>query len=167
MVFYCKKCNAKLSAGPDEIGEEFECPVCNTVQLVPGDKPEAKAPASKPSGPVVRIPKKKIVIPNPVTEDDDDDEELEEEIEEEIGGSGLRVFATAVCTAGVMLFIMVILWFFLRPAASQTDVREWFVVILAFTSLLLLALMGVVVAVMAFRVERIMAYVRHLGAEED
>ena len=181
-VFHCNNCGAKLSAGDDEVGEEFECPVCDAIQIVPGESdadretktkiPSVTLPSSSlktGSGKVVRIPKKKIVLSNSShsrdEEDDYDeyDEELEEEIDEEVGGSGLRVAAMAVGTGAVVLCAMSFLW---ALVANGDGEMNWWLVIISFIALFLLALMGIVLAQIAFRVERIAAYVRRMVPEE-
>ena len=178
-VFHCTNCGAKLSAGDDEAGEEFQCPVCESVQMVPGgikspataqdDKPPSVTlPSSALNGPssrVVRIPKKKIVISSSKDEDDYDDMEemIEDEIDDEIGGSGLRVAATALGTAGVILCAMSFLW---ALVANRDGEMNWWVMIISFIATFILALMGLVLAQIAFRVERISAYVRRILPEE-
>jgi len=181
IVFHCTNCGAKLSGGADEIGEAFDCPSCGAEQTVPGDNPAAAeepaaAPASVqqaetiadvPAGRVIKIPKKKIVLshePDYEEMEEELEEELEEEIEEEIGGSGLRVFSMAVGTAGVFLCGVSLIW---AVFARDGDHKDWWFMLLTFTSTFLLALMGLVLAQVAFRVERIAAHVRHMHAKEE
>jgi DNA-directed RNA polymerase subunit RPC12/RpoP len=174
-IFHCTQCGAKLSAAPNEIGEEFECPMCESIQIVPrpstapDDAPavpgiEDQPPTSKR---VVRVPKRKIVVPSTSSVsavDDDDDEYLEDLVEEEIAGSGLRVAAMALGTAGVILCALAFMWALL---AQKGEDENWRIMILTFTSTFLLALMGLVLAQIAFRVERIAAYVRRIGEGEE
>ncbi|MBN1269760.1 MAG: hypothetical protein JXB04_09245 [Kiritimatiellae bacterium] len=165
IVFNCSKCGARLSAGPEEVGDEFECPVCGTTQVVPGqpepEEPEELRPATEPAGPrpstrVVRLPKKKIVLTPPKVQEEEEDD-IEEVIEEETGGSGLRVFAMAIGTAGFVLCVMSVTWILLAQRLPDNGDREWWQLILTFVSIFLLSLMGIVLAGVAFRVERIAA----------
>jgi len=185
-IFYCTHCGAKLSADDSEIGEEFDCPTCGTTQKVPDSRAtatradeqpvsasEPKAPVSKSSAEPERkatTPSgRKLVIKASELEEElaerEAAEELAEEVEKEAAGSGLRVLGMAVGTASVILFVLAIVWM-VYAASSQN--REWWILMLTFLSVFVLSLMGVVVAVLAFRVERIAALVEiaHLEMEE-
>ncbi len=178
IIFYCPKCGAKLSAGVDEVGEEFECPVCGALQRVPGEKSAAPAAevvqtiAPAPAGPppstkVIRVPKKKIVLSSREEESEDEVEEIEEEIEEQVAGSGLRVLAMAVGAVAVILCGAALTWVVFTARGAY---RDWWQIMLTFGTIFLLSLIGVVVAVIAFRIERILALLELLeigGDEED
>jgi DNA-directed RNA polymerase subunit RPC12/RpoP len=191
LIFYCANCGAKLSAAEDEAGEEFECPTCNTTQVVPGgesgEAPVEKRPEGTPAqteeektseaaedkgGRVVHVPKKKIVIAKTASaqedeEDELDEEAIEEEIDDEVAGTGMRIAAMALGTAGILLILGALIWILLAPAAKESGVKEWSLIILTFAATFLLGLMGLVLSQMAFRVERIAAYARFIALEED
>lgn len=170
VVFHCTNCGAKLSAGEEERGDEFECPVCDSVQIVPGGSSEKSAesvvsttPTSatvpRPSTRVVRVPKRKIVLSSSSVEEDEEDEEeyLEDEIEEEVAGSFLRVVGMAVGTGGVVLCILSLVWMLAAQHGGEYDIENWWLLFLGFVSVFLLSLMGFVLANIAFRVERMAA----------
>ncbi|NCC50873.1 MAG: hypothetical protein EOM20_06610 [Spartobacteria bacterium] len=196
LVFYCGECGAKLSAGYDEVGDEFECPSCGEIQLVPDveEEEEEVKPAKKkgvskktmiktkatkaeseddedehaPSR-VIRIPKKKIVIaPSASKEVDDEDryEDVEEEIDDEVAGTGLRVAAMALGTTGVLVAIASLAWVIISGTKSEMEVKDWGILILTFSSTFILGLMGLVLSQIAFRIERTMAYARYIATED-
>ena len=48
--FYCPKCQQKLSAAIEDVGQAIQCPVCNTFMRVPRPPaPEPPLPADKPN----------------------------------------------------------------------------------------------------------------------
>ncbi|HIE10229.1 MAG TPA: hypothetical protein EYP62_01280 [Kiritimatiellae bacterium] len=185
-IFYCAHCGAKLSADDSEIGEEFDCPTCGTTQKVPdssttatrSDEQPVSTTEQRPSPAEITQPRdrapakpasRKLVIKTSQLEEElaerETAEKLEEEVEEEVAGSGLRMLGMAIGTASVILFVLAIVW--MVYAASSAN-REWWILMLTFLSVFVLSLMGVVVAVLAFRVERITALVEiaHLEMEE-
>lgn len=183
-IFYCSHCGTKLSADDSEVGELFDCPACGTSQRVPDSSSvatrseqepvtAARQPESSPAAPRAETtstpPSKKLVIKaselQEVTAQQEAVEELEAEVEETVQGSGLRVLGMAVGTASIILFLLAIVWMIY---AATSENREWWLLMLSFLSVFVLSLMGVVVAVLAFRIERIAALVEitHLGVEE-
>jgi len=177
-IFYCPHCGAKLSADDSEVGEEFDCPSCGTTQKVPESSSVATRSDERPA-PAASPPERedtrsssssrKLVIKaselEEIAAEQEAVEELEREVEEEIQGSGLRVLGMAVGTASVILFVLAIVWMIY---AASSENREWWILLLSFLSVFVLSLMGVVVAVLAFRVERIAALVEvtQLGPAE-
>ena len=188
IIFYCGACGAKLSAGPDESGEEFECPSCGGMQCVPGERVDEPAEVEVPqkaiikpktsstssdsnggSGRVVRIPKKKIVISTNQSSDDEQDDhydDVEDEIDDEVAGTGLRVAAMALGTTGILVAVCSLVWVVFSGKNSEMSMKDWGILILMFSSTFMVGLMGFVISQIAFRVERTMAYARYIATEE-
>lgn len=170
IIFHCTHCGTKLSAQLDEVGQEFECPQCQRLQTVPGGQPAPAAQTSpgtpikahttggsagsgsgSGSGmPVVRIPKRKIVMSTAAAarDDKDDDEDLEE-----IGGSGVGLFAVALGTAGLLLCCLSMLWMVLVQQEEQGG--NWWLSLMIFLATFLMGLMGLVLSQLARLVVRL------------
>jgi len=187
LVFYCGECGAKLSAGPDEIGEEFECPSCGEMQCVPGEREEEPAEKKskkkkivKPkisgtsvdidgaSPRVVRIPKKKIVLSTNHSDDDNEDryDDVEDEMDDEVAGTGMRVAAMALGTIGIFVAFCSLIWVIMSGSSAEMSMKDWGLLILVFSSTFMMGLMGFVLSQIAFRVERTMAYARYIATED-
>jgi hypothetical protein len=175
IIFHCTHCGAKLSAGLNEAGEEFECPECKHLQKVPGGAPEGSAaqqtaPGAPPpakrtdSGgmPVIHIPKRKIVLSAAADEEEDDEDEYEEL--EEIGGQGLGLFAVALGTAGLILCVISMVWMFISQRTGNSD---WWISLVVFIATFLMGLMGLVLAQLSRLVVRLADRVAQLGVDED
>lgn len=175
-VFSCAHCGAKLSAEENEVGTEFECPVCQKTQVVPSPEkpgetvagaPPPAPPRAPATTPVVHVPKRKIVLKtSPEALREEEEEDLDELIEEETGGSGLRVLAMAIGTAGVVLCGLSVAWVVMVQRLPDEADREWWQLMLSFVTTFLVSLMALVLAGMAFRVERIAARLRLLETAE-
>ena len=175
IVFFCTSCGTKLSAGEDEIGAEFECPKCNTVQTVPDEdnapadkavaepEPSRKEPSNgKVPSLVIRIPKKKIVLSSGAHSSEDETMAVGEEYEEEIGGNGLRIFAVMLGTIGVVLCGLSLVWaVFLM---NHMELNWWFRIMI-FISTFLMGVMGLVLAGFIFLVVRIAGRIELLTSD--
>jgi hypothetical protein len=170
IIFHCVHCGAKLCGGSEEAGEEFECPECNRLQVVPGGAPKGTTvrqtefgaspePKTDSGMPVVRIPKRKIVLPAPSDEAEDEDEE-----NEAIGGQGLGLFAVALGTAGMILCGISMIWMFIAQRMGDTN---WWVSLIVFITTFLMGLMGLVLAQLSRLVVRLADRVERLGMDED
>lgn len=169
IIFYCAKCDAKLSAGTEEVGLEFQCPKCNAMQIVPevpGSPEDVKRVTTRlsavessvkssaedltqiPSVSHVRIPKKTIILSSKLQ----GSEEEGREYFEEIGGSSLSLFAVALGTVGFSLCALSLTWAVLSLQKSNTD---WWMMLLLFTSTFLSGLMGLGIAQLARLLVRI------------
>ncbi len=170
IIFHCTDCGAKLSAELNEAGEEFECPECQHLQKVPGG-PTAASTQTSPGtpvhtgtgGPVIRIPKRKIVMSSQTSRVDEEEDE-EEEYEEEIGGSGVALFAVALGTAGLILCCLSVVWMFISQRDGSND---WWMSLIVFLATFLMGLMGLVLAQLSRLVVRLADRVSRLGDEEE
>lgn len=175
IVFFCTSCGTKLSAGEDEIGAEFECPKCNTVQTVPDeDQPAADEVAASPEPArkessngkvpslVIRIPKKKIVLSSGAHSSEDETMAVGEEYDEDIGGNGLRIFAVMLGTVGVALCGLSLFWAIFLMNRVELD---WWFRILIFVSTFLMGVMGLVLAGFIFLVVRIAGRIELLTSD--
>lgn len=173
IIFHCSNCGAKLAAGLDEVGAEFECPTCQRTQIVPGAQTPSAAqsaqtapgtssmPAAHPGGaPVVQIPRKKIIIPAEPREE----EEVEEIYVEPLGGGGLALFAVALGTAGLLLCTISMVWMYLSQREGQAI--NWSMALMVFLATFLMGLMGLVLAQLARLVVRLADRVARLTSEE-
>lgn len=173
IIFHCSNCGAKLAAGLDEVGAEFECPTCQRTQIVPGAPAPSQAqaaqtapgtssmPAAHPSGaPVVRIPRKRIII----TSEPREEEEEEVVYEEPIGGAGLTLFAVALGTAGLILCSLSMIWMYMSQ--RQGEEVNWWMALMVFLATFLMGLMGLVLAQLARLVVRLADRVARLTSEE-
>jgi hypothetical protein len=174
IIFHCTHCGAKLSAGLNEAGEEFECPECQHLQKVPGGAPKGSAaqqtapgvpppaPKSDSGMPVIHIPKRKIVLSSAAEEEDEEEDEYEDL--EEVGGQGLGLFAVALGTAGLILCCISMVWMFVSQRTGDTD---WWISLVVFIATFLMGLMGLVLAQLARLVVRLADRVSRLGADEE
>jgi len=168
IIFHCTNCGTKLSAELDEVGQEFECPKCNENQIVPGG-PSATStktspgtpihPDSSAGAPVIHIPKRKIVLSNSSESED----ECYEDEEEELGGTGVALFAIALGTAGLLLCAVSMVWMFI----TQQDGGTWWMSLLVFLATFLMGLMGLVLAQLARLVVRLADRVSQITEEEE
>ncbi|OGV42529.1 MAG: hypothetical protein A2X46_04480 [Lentisphaerae bacterium GWF2_57_35] len=158
IVFFCSQCNAKLTADVDEAGEDFECPKCQSPQTVPvlaesGEKAKRVTtklktfvqppPSTSTGAPVVRIPKRTIVMSSKSSgeQGDESDDYLED-----LGGGGMRLFAVALGTVGFALCFLSLSW---AVFSLQDQSTSGWIVLLMFTSTFLSGLMGLVLAQLA------------------
>jgi len=175
IIFHCTHCGAKLAAELDEAGEEFECPTCQRSQKVPGGQEKGASvettpgqftgtPSGPGTAPVVRIPKRKIILS---THEEEEDEEEVEVFEEEMGGTGLALFAIALGTAGLLLCSISMIWMLLsRQEDGGSSGMNWWVSLIVFLATFLMGLMGLVLAQLARLVVRLADRVSQLTEEE-
>ena len=175
IVFFCTNCGTKLSAGDDEIGAEFECPKCNTTQIVPDEgKSDAGVVVESPTPPrkessgekipslVIRIPKKKIVLSSGSHSSEDETMAVGEEYDEDMGGSGLRIFAVMLGTIGISLSLLSLFWAIF--VMNQVELDWWFRLMI-FISTFLMGVMGLVLAGFIFLVVRIAGRIELLTSD--
>ena len=180
IIFHCTHCGSKLAAELDEAGADFDCPECKHTQLVPGGaSPQALSTATSPgtvisprtpsaagaSMPVVRIPKRKIVIPSTETQSSpsrtDDDEFVEVE---DVGGTGVGLFAVALGTSGLLLCAISMIWMLVQQRSGS---ENWWMSLIVFLSTFLMGLMGLVLAQLARLVVRLADRVSMLSVDEE
>ncbi len=169
IIFHCSNCGAKLAAQLDEIGQEFECPQCKHSQIVPGKPSGGPAQQTAPgtaatpkksevsTAPVIRIPKRKIVLSAAADEEEDRYEE------EEIGGTGVGLFAVALGTAGLILCAISMVWMLITQKEAQVP---WSVSLIVFLSTFLMGLMGLVISQLARLVVRLADRISRISNEE-
>jgi predicted RNA-binding Zn-ribbon protein involved in translation (DUF1610 family) len=176
IIFHCSSCGEKLSAELDEAGCEFECPKCQKTQMVPGAQskgPAAQtaagtqaasspAAATSPGLPVIRIPKRKVVMSSRPEPDEDEDDDFEAE---PIGGTGVALFAVALGTAGLLLCCLSMTWMFVSKWWEHPD--QWPMALMVFIASFLMGLMGLVIAQLSRLVVKLADRVSRLGADED
>lgn len=176
IIFHCSSCGSKLSAELDEAGCEFECPQCQKTQIVPGaqSKPPAgqtaagtptkaaPAAATSPGTPVIRIPKRKIVMSSKPAPDEDEDADYDLE---PIGGTCVALFAVALGTAGLLLCCLSMTWMFVSKWWERPD--EWPMALMVFIASFLMGLMGLVIAQLSRLVVKLADRVSKLGADEE
>ncbi len=176
IIFHCNSCGSKLSAELDEAGCEFECPQCQKNQIVPGAQSKgasaqtapgtqagtSPATATSPGMPVIRIPKRKVVMSSHPQPDEDEDED---DIEEPIGGTGVALFAVALGTAGLLLCCLSMTWMFVSKWWEHPD--QWPMALMVFIASFLMGLMGLVIAQLSRLVVKLADRVSRLGADED
>ncbi|MBN1268876.1 MAG: hypothetical protein JXB04_04760 [Kiritimatiellae bacterium] len=178
IIFHCTFCGTKLSAELGEAGEEFECPQCQKTQIVPGGPSKTAAAQTAPGGPtpteppvaratesapVIRIPKRKIVLSNSAAAAEREEEEEYYEVED-LGGTGLGLFAVALGTAGLILCGISMIWMYV---SRQSGAENWWVSLIVFVATFLMGLMGLVLAQLARLVVRLADRVSQLGSEEE
>ncbi len=162
IVFYCAKCDAKLSAGVEEAGMEFQCPKCEVLQIVPAiERPfeDVKKVTTRltvantvpPPPPPQGKSKKTIIISSTAATKSTEEEEYEEL--EDLNGGGLRMFAVALGTVGFVLCAFSLVWAVLSLQKSADT--DWWLMLLIFTSTFLCGIMGLVLAQLARFVVRI------------
>lgn len=154
IVFCCSKCGTELVAAVSEAGEEFDCPKCNATQRVPVLEADANSPkrvttrmsvvklpdsppSTKTAKAVPPVHKKTIIVPRK------EDVTYEEEICDSVGGYGMKMFAVAVGTVGLVLCGLSIFWAMVSLWRDDTD---WWMTFLMFTSAFLCGLMGLALA---------------------
>ncbi len=150
ILFKCSSCNVQLAASDEEAGDSFECPKCKAVQRVPAAQKKPTTGSSAAGAPVVKIPKKTIILP-PASRDDEDDSR-DVEVLGPIGGSGLRMFAVALGTVGFLLCGLSVVWALFVLHKNEAN---WWLLLLVFVSTFLCGLMGLVVAQMARFIVRV------------
>ena len=174
IIFHCSSCGSKLSAELDEAGCEFECPQCQKTQVVPGAQSKSPvgqtaggvssavspAAATSPGLPVIRIPKRKIVMSSAAAQDEDEDEDYEPE---PIGGTGVALFAVALGTAGLLLCCLSMTWMFVSKWWERPD--EWPMALMIFIASFLMGLMGLVIAQLSRLVVKLADRVSQLGSD--
>ena len=179
IIFHCTHCGAKLAAELDEAGADFDCPECKHIQIVPGGAAaQAAATATSPGTvitphassaamagmPVVRIPKRKIVIPSSETQAARQEEEDEYIEVEEVGGTGVGLFAVALGTSGLLLCAISMIWMLLQQRSGS---ENWWMSLIVFLSTFLMGLMGLVLAQLARLVVRLADRVSTLSVDEE
>ena len=164
ILFTCDNCGSSLSAREGEEGAEFDCPECGEVQTVPSEFDEEIEIEEHENGEIEKTsskkkpaPRKTITIPAKETlhdyEEEDDFEDAD--VMYEVGGPGLRMFAVAVGSVGLILCGISLVW-----AVMQVNAGEEVNVLLlnlAFASTFLVGLMGLVMAKLCFVVLHIAA----------
>ena len=179
IIFHCTHCGAKLAAELDEAGADFDCPECKHTQIVPGGAAaQAAATATSPGTiitprassaamdgmPVVRIPKRKIVIPSSETQAARQQEEDDFVEVEEVGGTGVGLFAVALGTSGLLLCAISMIWMLLQQRSGS---ENWWMSLIVFLSTFLMGLMGLVLAQLARLVVRLADRVSTLSVDEE
>lgn len=179
IIFHCTHCGAKLAAELDEAGADFDCPECKHTQIVPGGAAaQAAATATSPGTiitprapsaamdgmPVVRIPKRKIVIPSSETQAARQQEEDDFVEVEDVGGTGVGLFAVALGTSGLLLCAISMIWMLLQQRSGS---ENWWMSLIVFLSTFLMGLMGLVLAQLARLVVRLADRVSTLSVDEE
>ena len=111
---------------------------------------------------VIRIPKKKIVLSSGSHSSEDETMAVGEEYEEDIGGSGLRIFAVMLGTVGISMTLLSLFWAIFLMNHVELD---WWFRILIFVSTFLMGVMGLVLAGFIFLVVRIAGRIELLTSD--